>query len=79
MPENSRWIVAATKERPLDDVAKDLAAIGFEVEDVLRAVECIVGTASDEAAKAAEQVPGVAGISRDHPIHFGGSGSTGAV
>ncbi|MET0396265.1 MAG: hypothetical protein ABW277_05545 [Longimicrobiaceae bacterium] len=71
MPENSTWIVAATQERPLDDVAKDLAGIGFEVQDVLREVGCIVGTASDEVAKAAEQVPGVAGISQDRPIHFG--------
>lgn len=75
MPENSRWIVAATEERPLDDVARDLAGIGFEVEDVLRAVGCIVGTAGDEVAKAAEKVPGVAGVSQDRPIHFGGSGS----
>lgn len=75
MSENSTWIVAATRERPLDDVAKDLAGIGFQVEDVLREVGCIVGTASDEVAKASEQVPGVAGISRDRPIHFGGAGS----
>ncbi len=77
MSENSTWIVAATKERPIDDVAKDLAGIGFEVEDVLRDVGCIVGTASDEVAEAAEKVPGVAGISRDRPIHFGGAGSPG--
>lgn len=79
MPENSTWIVAANSERPLDDVAKDLAGIGFEVQDVLREVGCIVGTASDEVAKAAEQVPGVAGISQDRPIHFGGADSSGAA
>ncbi|HEX8275023.1 MAG TPA: hypothetical protein VF615_20475 [Longimicrobiaceae bacterium] len=75
MSETSTWIVAASEERPLEDVAKDLAELGFEVEDVLGHVRCIVGSATREVAKAAEQVPGVLGISQDEPIRFGGSSS----
>jgi hypothetical protein len=65
------WVVTASGDRPLTDVAKDLKKSGFKVTDVLKEIGCITGQASDLAARKARKVKGVADVSVNVPVDIG--------
>lgn len=71
MPENVRWVVTTSDERPIDDVADDLAAAGFSVEDVLREIRCITGAASEEVVERLRGIPGVSDIEPEPRVDIG--------
>jgi hypothetical protein len=71
MSTRKRWIITASGERPLADVAAALTAAGLTVAQVLDAIGVITGSAGDTAADALRAVPGVADVSPDHPIDIG--------
>ena len=63
MAKNKNWVVTASGDRPIKEIKKKLIESGFTVEQVLDEIGCIMGTASDAAAKRARAVPGVADVS----------------
>ena len=71
MAVSQRWVVTASGDRRLDEVEKELADAGFEVDQVLREIGSIIGSASSGVAKKARAIRGVADVSPDHPIDIG--------
>jgi hypothetical protein len=71
MRESKKWIVTTSGDRPLSDVMKDLEEIGFASDQVLDEIGCITGTASDDIAKRARAISGVADVSSDEPVDIG--------
>jgi len=69
-------VVTASGERPLRELAKDLAKAGLRVREVLDEVGSIIGTAEEEAERKIRKVRGVADVSRDASIDIGPPGSS---
>jgi len=70
-PKSKGWIVTTSGERPAKDVAKDLRAKGFAVDQVLDEIGAITGAADDAIADKLRAVKGVADVSPDSPIDIG--------
>lgn len=64
-------VVTVSGDRPIQEVAKDLKAAGFEINQILEFIGSITGSAPTKSLKQLRAVPGVAGISEDHPIDIG--------
>ena len=62
MPKSKGWIITTSGDRPAKDVAKDLKAKGFAVDQVLDEIGSITGTADDAVAA---KVRGVKGVELD--------------
>jgi hypothetical protein len=69
------WIVTTSSERPIGDVARDLARAGFTRTKVLGEIGSIVGSARDEAIVRARGIRGVAAVEPETPIDIGPPGS----
>ncbi|HEY0171925.1 MAG TPA: hypothetical protein VGB98_12945 [Pyrinomonadaceae bacterium] len=67
MAVEKKWIVTASGDRPLKDVRRGLTDEGFTVEEVLDAIGCIRGEASEAVAERLRRVPGVADVSPEPP------------
>jgi hypothetical protein len=50
--ESKRWIVTTSGDRPLNDVARDIKAAGFVIDEVLDQIGIITGSATDSVAEA---------------------------
>lgn len=74
MAAGKGWIVTTSGERPLGDVARDLRASGFVVDQVLDEIGCITGGASEGAVDRLRAIPGVADVSREGAIDIGPPG-----
>jgi hypothetical protein len=66
-----RWVITMSGDRPISDVAVDVAAAGFAIDQVLEVIGIITGSATDGVAEAVRAVPGVADVSRDLPVDIG--------
>ena len=71
MAESKRWVVTTSGDRPLNDVARDIEAAGFAIDQVLEAVGIITGSATDSVAEAVRTIPGVTDVSPDVPVDIG--------
>ena len=71
MAKEKRWVVTTSGDRALSDVRKKLVDAGFKVDRVLSEIGCITGTAEDDVAKKARNVPGVADVSPEDSINIG--------
>ena len=71
MAECKRWVVTTSGDRPLNDVARDIEAAGFAIDQVLDQIGIITGSATDSVAEAVRAIPGVADVSLDEPIDIG--------
>ena len=71
MPQRRGWVVITFGNRPLGDVAKDLAATGFAVGHVLNDIGQITGSASEDIVEKLRAIPGVADVSPDSSIDIG--------
>jgi hypothetical protein len=65
------WVVTTAGDRSLDEIAKELKKSGFRTEHVLAEIGCITGQATDEAARKARGVKGVADISVNAGVDIG--------
>ena len=70
-PKSRGWIVTTSGERPAKDVAKDLRAKGFAVDQVLDEIGAITGAADDAVADKVRAVKGVTDVSPDSAIDIG--------
>jgi len=66
-----RWVITTSGDRPISDVAVDVAAAGFAIDQVLEVIGSITGSATDGVAEAVRAVPGVADVSRDLLVDIG--------
>jgi len=75
MPKHKSWIITTSGDRPVKDVAKDLKASGFSVDQVLDEIGAITGAADDGVAEKARSIKGVADVSPEGTIDIGPPGS----
>jgi len=75
MPQSKTWIVTTSADRPIKDVARDLAAAGFSVGQVLEDIGSITGDAAEDSVRKLRAIPGVVDVSPDMPIDIGPPGS----
>jgi hypothetical protein len=68
--ESKRWVVTTSGDRPINDVASDVKAAGFVIDEVLEAIGIITGSATDSVAEAVRAIPGVADVSLDQPVQI---------
>ncbi len=68
-------VVTLSGERAIHDVAKDLKAAGFDVNQVLDTIGIITGSAHPQSKAKLKAVRGVADVSDDHPVDIGPPGS----
>lgn len=71
MSENKKWIITTSGEKPLDEIKKNLTETGFEIEQSLDEIGCIIGTASDDTTESARGISGITDISPDESIDIG--------
>jgi hypothetical protein len=69
------WIVTPSPERPIGEVARDLARAGLRRPRVLKAAGSIIGSAGDDAVSRLRRVRGVAVVEPDTSIDIGPPGS----
>ena len=75
MDASSRWVITTSGDRPISDVAADVAAVGFEIDQILDVIGSITGSATVGIAEAVRAIPGVADVSRDLPVDIGPPGA----
>ena len=71
MAKTKTWIVTTSGERSARDVAKDLRAKGFAVDQVMDEIGTITGEADDAVASKVRGIQGVSDVSPDSPIDIG--------
>lgn len=72
MPKKNRdWVVTASGDRPLEDVAKDLKKHGLKVDFVLEAISQITGSGPGDIAPKLRKVKGVADVSTNAGANVG--------
>jgi len=71
MAKNKTWIVTTSGDRSAKDVAKELKANGFAVDQVLDEIGTIIGAADDSVVAKLRKVAGVSDVSPDSPIDIG--------
>jgi hypothetical protein len=69
--KHQAWVVTTSPDRPVADIAKDLSAAGFKVEQTLGEIGVITGSSDEKAVKKARSIRGVADISPDAPASVG--------
>ncbi|HEX8502297.1 MAG TPA: hypothetical protein VF659_17070 [Pyrinomonadaceae bacterium] len=70
MPENRKWVITTSGDRPLKEVKKKLVEKGFAIGEVLDAIGCITGEATEAVAEKVRAVPGVADVSPEPPTIY---------
>ena len=64
-------VITLTGDRPIHEVASELAAAGFGVEQVLESIGTVTGAADPAAAERLRGISGVADVSHDHGVDIG--------
>lgn len=65
------WIFTTSDERPIRDIAKDLANGGLIGSQILEDIGVITGSAGDQVVAKLRNVRGVVDVSPDAPINIG--------
>lgn len=71
----SSWVITISGDRPIAEVADELARCGFELEQVLTEIGVITGRGSDDIVARARKVAGVADVSATVNVDIGPPGS----
>jgi hypothetical protein len=71
MVAKASWVVTTSSDRPVRDVAKELAAAGFEVDQTLEQIGVITGKGDDRAVGKARAIRGVADVSPELKVDIG--------
>jgi hypothetical protein len=73
--QSATWVVTTSSDRPMGDVAKDLSAAGFKVDQKLDAIGVITGTGDQKAVEKARAIRGVTDVSPEPKVDIGPPGS----
>jgi hypothetical protein len=65
------WVVTTSADRPIAEVAKDLSAAGFVVDQTLDQIGVITGKSDHRGVKKARAIRGVADVSPEHTVDIG--------
>ena len=60
-------VVVVSGERPLQDVAADLRRAGFEIDQMLDAIDLVTGRAAPGLRTRLAKIKGVKDVSEEHP------------
>ena len=71
MPKGKGWIVTLSGNRPIGDVARDLARAGFKVDRVNEQISSISGTGDSRLKSKLKGIKGVVDVTPDTPIDIG--------
>lgn len=69
--EKRSLVITTSGNRSVHDVANDLKDAGFEVEDVLEAINVVTGKASADQRDKLRSVNDVVDVSEDTPVDIG--------
>ena len=69
--QKKTWVVTTSPDRPIADIAKDLSATGFAIDQTLDAIGVITGTSDDKVVGKARAVRGVTDVSPDQNVDIG--------
>jgi hypothetical protein len=75
MPKGKKVIITMGGDRPIQDVARDLADAGLKNGQVLEEIGSITGSAEDDAVSKLRKIRGVADVSPDSSVDVGPPGS----
>ena len=75
MAKEKKVIITTGGDRPIQDVARDLADAGLKVGQVLEEIGSITGSAEDDAVSKLRKVRGVKDVSLDISVNVGPPGS----
>lgn len=76
MTKKRTWIITTGGDRPIQNIAKDLAAAGLEDAQILQEIGSITGSAEDKAVEKLRKVNGVVDVSPESTIDVGPPGSS---
>jgi hypothetical protein len=65
------WVITTSADRPIAEIAKDLSAAGFAIDQTLDQMGVITGTCDEKGVKKARAVRGVADVSPDVQVDIG--------
>ncbi len=68
-------VITTSGKRPTHEVARDLKAAGFDVEQILEGINVVTGSAQAGTEKQLGKVKDVIDVSVDHPVDIGPPGS----
>lgn len=71
MAETKPWIITISPDRPMRDIAKDLANAGLIGAKILKEIGSITGSATDKTVIKLRKVRGVVDVSPDMPVDVG--------
>jgi len=72
----SNLVVVGSGDRPIQEVAGDLRSAGFEVDQVMDAINQVTGRAAPALKSRLKKIRGVADVSEEHePFNIGPPGS----
>ena len=66
---SQRFVVTTSGDRALEDIQKDLTDAGFNVEETLEHIGCIIGNADDEIVNQSLQIKGITDISPEETAY----------
>ena len=78
MPNQAKQslVITTSGDRPIDEVAGDLKAAGFDVDQVLEQIGSITGSAHPDSLEHLRGVAGVSDVSPDYPNDIGPPGAS---
>jgi hypothetical protein len=65
------WVITTSGDRPIAEIAKEVSAAGFKVDQTLDAIGIITGKSDDNAVGKARAVRGVTDVSPEHTVDIG--------
>lgn len=70
-----QWVVTTSSDRPLADIASDLSAAGFSIDETLDQIGVITGRSDDKTVEKARSIRGVTDVSPQPEANVGPPGS----
>ena len=69
------FVITVSEGRAIQDIANDLQAAGFDVDQVLEHTRTVTGSASPQNTDRFRSIRGVEDVSPDHPVDIGPPGA----
>jgi hypothetical protein len=73
--QREAFVVTLSGKRKIHEVARDLKATGFQVDQILDAIGVVTGSSDPSRIAKLRQVPGVKDVSSDHVVDVGPPGT----
>lgn len=71
MAKKQPMVITISGDRSIHQVASDLEAAGFDVEQILESVNVVTGSGHANAKEHLRSISGVVDVSDDHPVDIG--------